>query len=113
MAGKSQQELEKPAKVYQVDAVETKVDQALALLQTISAQTTGVINQTQLDTAIAEVLKEAKDHTNNEVKLVNADYGPLKRTIVKFAWIIITAIVAQVGVAVAMVATVIAKLGSL
>lgn len=90
MAKKSQQELELPAKVYQVDAVEVKVDRALSILENIEKQTTGVVTQTQMKEAIEEALKQSKEYADDKIGdlklIVYKDFGPMKRHLGKIAW---------------------------
>lgn len=85
---KSQDELEQPAKVYQLDAVESKVDQAIIKLDTLIAQTSSVVTHAQL----AAELKEAK-------KEIHLTYGPMKENLKWFTRAVILeglAILAQV-----------------
>lgn len=69
---KSQSELEQPAKVYQVDAVEVKVDTVLDQLDTILKRTNGLVTSHQL-----QIIKEGleKDIVEN-VKDIHAEYRP-------------------------------------
>jgi len=82
MANKSQQELEQPAKVYQLDAVDAKVDQVLAEVKAISQNVNGVITNSQLEAR----LQQFKEDINNDVDL---KYGPIKNG----AWFVVGAVI--------------------
>ena len=86
MANNSQEELEKAAKVYQVNAVEAKVDQVLKTLNTIVEQTKGLVTITQLD----EARKELKASIKEEIEKIHLEYGPMKRNL---GWFIKVSIV--------------------
>lgn len=85
MSSKSQQDLEQPAKVYQLDAVETKVDQLLAEVKSISQSVNGVITNSQLEAR----LQQFKEDINNDVDL---KYGPIKNG----AWFVVGAVIVGV-----------------
>lgn len=85
MTARTQSESEQPAKVYQLDAVESKVDVALSKLNTIITQTSGLVTESQL----SAVKKEVEDHTDEEIKKVHLVYGPMKRNISWFVKAII------------------------
>ena len=87
MTSKSQTELEQPAKVYQLMATDAKVDQALAMLKTISESVSGVVTESQLnsrlkdfekniDDKIADDIKNVGERITNEVKAIHLKYGP-------------------------------------
>lgn len=82
MSGKSQQELEQPAKVYQLDAVEDKVDQLLAEVRNISQNVNGVITNSQLEAR----LQQFKEDISTDVDL---KYGPIKNG----AWFVVGAVI--------------------
>jgi len=89
----TQDELEKPAKVYQLNAVESKVDQALTLLNTLVIQTNGLITSSQLECAKKEIYdKMATDKTEIDLK-----YGPLKKNITWFSRAMIVEGIAIIG----------------
>lgn len=84
---KTQAESEAPAKVYQLDAVDRKVDQALSMLDKIVASVDGVVNNAQLETRMKELAeefdekldeqkKEFKKALENEVKSIHLKYNP-------------------------------------
>lgn len=89
MAGASQQELEQPAKVYQLNAVETKVDTALLKLDALLTQTSSLISVAQLDAAKAEIRFEIAE----EIKKIHLTYGPMKKNLGWFVKLVIGAVV--------------------
>lgn len=101
---RSQQELEQPAKVYQLDAVDRKVDQALSMLQTISNNVSGVVTETQMEKRLKEVRDEIEDDYNlkitNEIKTIHLKYGPTYKGI---WWVISTMAVGLIGIFWAMI----------
>ncbi len=92
---KSQTELEQPAKVYQLDAVDKKVDDAIGLLNEILAQTKGVATHADLATVKEDVIKEMKEWTKDEIKKVHLEYSPTKKAAWWFAAVIISMMLAQ------------------
>jgi hypothetical protein len=81
MAVRTQQESEQPAKVYQLDAVESKVDAALNKLDTVITQTRGLVTETQL----SAVKKEMEEYVDSEISKVHLEYRPTKRNA---AWLV-------------------------
>lgn len=75
MARRTQQESEQPAKVYQLDAVEGKVDNMNDKLDKLLQQTSGLVTTGQLSQAEKEVREKIKE----EVDKINLEYGPMKR----------------------------------
>lgn len=84
---KSQAESEAPAKVYQLDAVDRKVDQALGMLEKITASVDGVVNNAQLEARLKEQeeefnkkltknKQEFEKALENEVKAIHLKYDP-------------------------------------
>lgn len=95
MAHRSQGESEQPAKVYQLDAVESKVDVALEKLDALLTQTSGLVTTGQLSAA-EKILRES---INEEVEKIHLEYRPMKRNVTWFTRVIIgegIAIIAQV-----------------
>lgn len=86
MTRRPQDESEQPAKVYQLDAVENKVDQAITKLDTILNQTSGLVTVSQLSTTE----RQLKDQIEEEVEKIHLKYGPLKRNV---SWFIKVAVV--------------------
>lgn len=76
--GKSQSELEQPAKVYQLEALESKVSDALVKLDTIITQTKGVVTQEQLDSAKNELKKHTEEKVKESEKKIHLRYSPMQ-----------------------------------
>ncbi len=80
MTKKTQSELEQPAKVYQLEAVDAKLTTVIEKLNTIANQTAGLVTLAQLDAAIKaqdERVKEAEDK-------IHLTYGPVKDNLTWF-----------------------------
>lgn len=87
---KSQAELEQPAKGYELQAVDAKVDTVLDQLKTIVNQTAGLATLAQLEA----VKQDLKEDIAEAVKDIHAEYRPtLKRT----AWLYTTVIAEAVA----------------
>lgn len=71
MASRTQEELEQPAKMYQLQAVESKVDRALEKLDEIAKSVSGVVTTSQLDAKV----RELKDEFDETVAVLDAKYG--------------------------------------
>lgn len=84
MTRKTQNELESPAKVYQLDAVESKVDNVLNKLEEVLQQTKGVATTADVKLSMDEAVKESKEYTDGEVKKVHLTYGPMKANLTWF-----------------------------
>lgn len=91
MENMNQGELEKPAKNYQVKAVVDELKNLNDKFDIIVRQTSNIVTPDQLK----QVEEHAKQYTDNEVETVHLTYGPLKRNVSKFIWIIITAVIGQ------------------
>lgn len=89
MVNKTQEELEQPAKVYQLNAVENKVDNALVKLDTLINQTSGLVTKAQMDAAIKE-----------EVDKIHLEYRPLKNNLTKFVWLLVASVLGIIAQAV-------------
>lgn len=93
---KTQKELEQTVKGYQLDAVEIKVDQAIAKLDVLISQTQGIITQEQLRSAINEFEVDIKEYVSTkvaeEVKKIHLEYRPTK----KGAWWVLATVSAAV-----------------
>lgn len=79
MSSKSQSELEQTAKVYQLDALETKVDQALTKLDQIANSVNGVTTQAQVEIMIAKAKEEIRAEIEDEVKKIHLKYSPAQK----------------------------------
>lgn len=88
MTRKSQQDLEQPAKVYQLDAVEVKVDQALAKLDQIANSVNGVTTRIEVETMIEVSKKEIKEDVTEQIAKIHLEYGPTKKGV----WWVISSI---------------------
>jgi hypothetical protein len=75
MANRSQQESEQPAKVYQLDAVDAKVDTINTKLDTLLRQTSGLVTTSQL----SEAERDVKEYVNDALEKVHLEYRPFKR----------------------------------
>jgi len=75
MAGRSQQESEQPAKVYQLDAVDSKVDTINDKLDKLLEQTSGLVTTSQL----SHSEKEIKEYVDDVIDKVHLEYRPFKR----------------------------------
>lgn len=93
MTRRPQDESEQAAKVYQLDAVESKVDQAITKLDAILAQTNGLVTVTQLGTSE----RQLKEQIQEEVEKINLTYGPMKRNVSWFIKAIIIEGIAIIG----------------
>ena len=91
MANKTQTELEQPAKVYQLNAVENKLDHALKQLDTIVNQTSGLATTQQLE----EVKKITKEYTDDEITKVRIEYKPIIIRVNAITGTLVTAVVLQ------------------
>lgn len=100
--GRSQAESEAPAKVYQLDALDSKIDvyqeETNKKLDTLINQTKGVITLEQAHVMIKEALSEAKSYTDGEIEKVNLEYGPTKKGAWWLAGILVAQAVAQFGI---------------
>lgn len=75
MAGRSQQESEQPAKVYQLDAVDAKVDAINGKIDKLLEQTSGLVTTGQL----SQAEKAVKEYVTDEIQKVHLEYRPFKR----------------------------------
>lgn len=94
---KTQTELEQPAKVYQLDALEGKVNEVLDKLTTVINQTSGVVTQQQL----VEAKKELKEYIDSSIKEsekhTGLKYDPMQSNLTWFIRLVIGQIVVVVG----------------
>lgn len=100
MSNKSQEESEKPAKVYQLDAVIKAVEDMRtdmnAQLSTILGEVKGVVTQSQLDTTVTTLKKYTDDAIKSVVKDLKIRYDPTKTTVdkwSKFGWSVLISVV--------------------
>jgi hypothetical protein len=95
MASKSQEELEQPAKVYQLMATDAKVDQALAKLDVLINQTGSLVTLSQLDSTKKELEEQFNERLSTEAKNIHLEYGPMKKNL---TWFVRLAISGLVGI---------------
>lgn len=91
----SQIELEKPAKVYQLNALNEKMVAMDKKLDMVLLQTSNVVTPKQLE----ELKKEMKDYTDNTATLIYKEFRPFQGNMKKFLWLVgggILAIVSQI-----------------
>lgn len=86
---RTQIELEAPAKVYQLDALDTKIDGIINQLGIIERQTANTVTVAQMEERLKEYEVDMKEHVANEVKLIHSEYKPIKNG----AWIVVSAVV--------------------
>lgn len=91
MEKKSQDELEKPAKVYQMDAISDKVDNVIKLLEDQSVFLKGAVTIAYME----ERLKNLDEKFKAEIKSVRAEYRP---TLQGTRWATRTAITAAISI---------------
>jgi hypothetical protein len=93
VASKSQEELEQPAKVYQLAATDAKVDQALAKLDVLINQTGSLVTLAHLDTTKKELEETFNERLSTEVKNIHLEYGPMKRNLTWFVRVAVSSLV--------------------
>jgi len=100
MTSKSQEELEKPAKVYQLNEVIKEISDLRSDMNTqltiILGEVKGIVTQSQLDTTVATL----KTYTDDKIKSLEKDikirYDPTKTTVdkwSKFGWTVLLSVV--------------------
>jgi hypothetical protein len=97
MASKSQEELERPAKGYELLAVEAKVDQALTKLDTLITQTNSLVTVAHLDSVKNDMQKDFEERMLASEKSIHQEYGPMKKNL---GWFVKLSISAVLGIAV-------------
>ena len=91
----SQIELEKPAKVYQLNALNEKMIAMDKKLDMVLLQTSNVVTPKQLE----ELESRMVDYTDNATKLIYKEFRPFQGNMKKFLWLVgggILAIVSQI-----------------
>jgi hypothetical protein len=95
----SQEELEKPAKVYQLNALSsefiTMKREVTEKLDTIVNNTKSNVTQAQLDKKIEEAECRVTTSLTNEVKKIHLTYSPMKKDI---KWAIYAVVVVILGI---------------
>ncbi len=92
---RSQTESEQPAKVYQLDAVESKVDRALDMLDTLIRNTSGLVSEARLDKVKEEIDESVDEKIKESEKKIHLEYRPFKIAAYWLAGIVVTALVGQ------------------
>lgn len=97
--GRSQIESEAPAKVYQLDALDSKLDsyqlETNEKLDTLLNQTKGVITIDQAHAMIKESEIEVRKWVESEVQKIHLEYGPTKKGAWWVGGVIVTAVIGQ------------------
>lgn len=101
MASKSQQELEQPAKVYQLEAVISSIEDMRrdfnGQLRTIINQTAGIVSQIQLK----DSEKKVNSRIDNEVKDINIridnEIVCVKKETRKVFWVVFACVITLFG----------------
>jgi hypothetical protein len=94
-AKRSQTDSELPAKVYQLDAVESKVDQALLLLDTVVKNTSGLVSESQLSAVKKEIETDTDEKIKASEKAIHLEYRPFKKAAYWLAAIVVAGLVGQ------------------
>lgn len=104
MTNKSQEELEKPAKVYQLNEVIKEIADLRSdmnqQLTTILSEVKGIVTQNQLETTVAALKTYVDDKIKSAVKDLKLRYEPTKTTVdkwSKFGWGVLTTVVGILG----------------
>lgn len=92
---RTQAESEQPAKVYQLDAVESKVDRALDMLDTVVRNTSGLVSETRLAQALEKVDEETNEKIIESEKKIHLEYRPFKTAAYWLAGIVVAALIGQ------------------
>lgn len=101
MAGgkKTQKEFEQPAKVYQLEALEAKVDVAISKPDDIINQTSGLVSQSQLENT--RYILDTK--IDDEIKKIHLQYQPMKKNLSWFIKAMVLEGIAIIGQGIIMV----------
>ena len=92
---RSQTESEQPAKVYQLDAVESKVDQALLLLDTVVKNTSGLVSEARLNQVKDDIDKSVDEKIEESEKKIHLEYRPFKNGAYWLAGVVVIGLVGQ------------------
>lgn len=92
---RTQAESEQPAKVYQLDAVESKVDRALDLLDTVVRNTSGLVSETRLSQVVDKVNEETDEKIAESEKKIHLEYRPFKTAAYWLAGIVVAGLIGQ------------------
>ena len=99
MTSKSQEELEKPAKVYQLNEVIKEISDLRmdmnAQLGTILGEVKGIVTQSQLDTTVTALKTYVDEQVKSVLKDIKLRYDPTKTTVdkwSKFGWSVLISV---------------------
>lgn len=92
---RTQTESEQPAKVYQLDAVESKVDRALSLLDTVVRNTSDLVSETRLTSVKKDIDDSVDEKIKESEKKIHLEYRPFKTAAYWLAGIVVIALVGQ------------------
>lgn len=93
MTVKTQTELEKPAKVYQLNAVEAKVDLLLKGQDELIKNTSELVTKKELEESEKNITDTVTKYVDSSIEKVHLEYRPVKSAAIWFAGIIIVAVV--------------------
>lgn len=92
---RSQAESEQPAKVYQLDAVEGKVDRALDMLNTVVQNTSGLVSEARLSQVKKEIDDSVDEKLEESEKKIHLEYRPFKTAAYWLAGVVVAGLVGQ------------------
>lgn len=92
---RSQSESEQPAKVYQLDALESKMDTILSTQQTILQNTANIVSEERLKTVRGEIEEETDEKIAESEKKIHLEYRPFKTAAYWLAGIVVAGLVGQ------------------
>lgn len=92
---RSQSESEQPAKVYQLDALESKIDTVLAMQDTILKNTTGLVSEARLTQVKEEIDKDTDEKIAESEKKIHLEYRPFKTAAYWLAGIVVAGLIGQ------------------
>lgn len=90
---KTQAELESPAKVYQLDALDEKVERVLVAVDVITQQTSGVVTQAELKDLKKELIKYVDEEVADSETRTTEKFSPMQKALNKFVWLVVGAVV--------------------
>lgn len=110
MARKSQEEMEAPAKVWQVEALNGTIDEVKVLVQTLVAKSDNQVTNKRFEegllaqsTAFADKIADEKDKLNLRIDGLSKDVKRNNNNMTKFTWIVIGVGMTIIGSAVSVI----------
>ena len=101
---RSQTELERPAKVYEIMALETQIkslnDQIQRMntsMDTLISNSKGQIRPEELASNLSALRITFENQLAEEVEKIHLEYSPIKRANSKFLWMLVAAGIAMLG----------------